>query len=479
MNIHILKQQGLSIRKIAAVLGVSRNAVRRALRAKTVPTGSRRRLRGVKLSPYTAQIGAWMRDDAKRHWTAERIFDELQTLGYDGGRTVLKEYVATVRPRKPTMGEARFYVKPGQQMQVDWGEMGRVSIGGVERKVYAFVAIMAWSRALFICATTDMQLLTWLDCHRRAFEFFGGVPREVLIDNLKTGVASRAGKTIQWHASYNELAVGFGFRPLAHFPMRPKTKGRVERIVRFARERFFAGREIADLSQTNLEALQWLRERANTRVHRITRERPCDRFEIERAALAPLHEYDVVLEQTRIADAYGLVNVKGVRYSVPAMHARKPAIVQVRVDSLRILIDGEIVAQHGYPAPGVRLVQDPKHLPPKPEPRHDAFTRLGNLVTERLGEIGRQYVHEVERKAPHAPLAILREILERHDEYGTAVLQSALQSVLEFEIVKRGTVSRLCERFGAIPGLNLTTTGVLPQIHVEQRHLSVYDGTAA
>jgi transposase len=101
-------------------------------------------------------------------------------------------------------------------LQVDWGEMGVLSIGGVERKLYAFVAIMAWSRQLFVCFTTDMQLLNWLDCHRRAFEFFGGVPSEVLIDNLKTGVLSRAGGTVRWHPSYEALAVGYGFRPSSY-----------------------------------------------------------------------------------------------------------------------------------------------------------------------------------------------------------------------------------------------------------------------
>ncbi len=124
-----------------------------------------------------------MSDKVTSKWTAERIFDELQERGYVGGRTVVKEYVRAHRPRPAPMGEARFYVKPGQQLQVDWAEMGVVSIDGVQRRLYAFVAIMAWSRALFVCCTTDMQLLTWLDCHRRAFEFFGGVPSEVL--NLK------------------------------------------------------------------------------------------------------------------------------------------------------------------------------------------------------------------------------------------------------------------------------------------------------
>jgi transposase len=181
-------------------------------------------------------------------WTAERVFDELRDRGYKGGRTVVKDFVREHRPRKVAPAEARFHVKPGQQMQVDWAEMGVVTIEGVARKLYAFVAIMAWSRALFVRFSTDMKLLTWLDCHRRAFEYFGGVPSEVLIDNLKTGVLSRAGGTVRFHPAYESMAIGYDFRPIAHFPMRPKTKGRVERIVRFVRQGFFEDRgAIADL----------------------------------------------------------------------------------------------------------------------------------------------------------------------------------------------------------------------------------------
>ncbi len=480
MDYHILKQQGLSIRKIAALRGVSRNAVRRGLRSSAPPTGKRQRAKGVALEPYSAQIAAWLSDEVTSKWTAERIFDELQERGYVGGRTVVKEYVRAHRPRPAPMGEARFYVKPGQQLQVDWAEMGVVSIDGVQRRLYAFVAIMAWSRALFVCCTTDMQLLTWLDCHRRAFEFFGGVPSEVLIDNLKTGVLSRAGGTVRWHPQYEAIAVGYGFRPIAHFPMRPKTKGRVERIVRFVRERFFVGRTVVlDLENINAEALQWLQERANRRVHRITRERPCDRFTIERSALQPVREYDVVLEATRVADAYGLVSIDGVRYSIPARYARRPVTLQCRPKCLTFIVDGEVVAQHPYPAYGVRLVQDPQHLPPPPSPRHERFALLAEAIVERLGETGRRYVHAVELKAPHAPLGMLREVLERYDEYNVTVVAAALESLLQFSIVKRGTLSTLCQRFGATPRVILPTAASFPHVEVEQRKLAVYDEFAA
>jgi transposase len=314
--------------------GVSRNAVRRALRSITPPLGKRRRDKGVKLTPFTDMIDAWLRDQVTAQWTTTRIMDELQERGYDGGYTVLREYVRDRRPQAPRMAEARFLVKPGQQVQIDWGEMGEVCIGGITRKVYAFIAILAWSRTLFVRFTTDMELLTWLDCHRRAFMFFGGVPEEALIDNLKTGVDSRAGKTVRWNAKYEELSVAMGFRPIAHFPMRPKTKGRVERIVRFVRERFFVGRVLSDLDSFNAEAESWLFKRANNRVHRITRERPCDRFEIERKALHAVPDYDIVLEEKRMADAYALVSFKGARYSVPPQYARRPLTGKRRLEAV-------------------------------------------------------------------------------------------------------------------------------------------------
>jgi len=134
------------------------------------------------------------------------------------------DYLRRVRPKPAAQAKARFYVKPGQQVQSDWAEMGPVPIGGVMTKVYVFAAILAWSRALFVRFTTDMQLLTWLDCHCRTFEYFGGATREVLIDNLKVGAESRAGGTVRWNSKYQELALALGFIQLAHFQCVQKRK---------------------------------------------------------------------------------------------------------------------------------------------------------------------------------------------------------------------------------------------------------------
>jgi transposase len=477
VEIHHLRQQGLSIRKIAGVVGKSRNAVRRALRSAAPPTGKRSRAQGIKLEPYFPLIKQWLRDPVKTHWTAERIFNELTAHGYVGGRTVVKTYVRKHRPRPVKSAEARFYVKPGQQMQVDWAELGVHAVDGVARKLYVFVAIMAWSRQLFVHFTTDMHLLSWLDCHCRAFAYFGGVPAEVLIDNLKTGVVSRAGGTVRWQKDYEQLSVAYGFRPIAHFPRRPKTKGRVERIVRFVRQNFFEGREFTSLDDLNERARTWLRSRANDRIHRVTRERPADRFSIERAALQPLAEYEPFLEEPRVADAYALVSVNGVRYSVPPMYARTPVTLHLQPSEFSVLISGKAIVRHAYAKPGVRLVQLPEHLPPKPKPRHEQFTAIGERITVILGELGARYVNAVERKAPHAPVAILREVLERLAEFDHQVVVKALETLLEFQVIKRGELSRLCYRFGS-PTPALSTVAALPTLRVERRSLAVYDALA-
>jgi hypothetical protein len=357
--------------------------------------------------------------------------------------------------------------------------MGVVTIGGAQRKLYVFVAIMAWSRALFIRFTTDMQLLNWLDCHLRAFAFFGGVPQEVLIDNLKTGVESRAGGNVRWHPKYKELAVACGFRPIAHFSMRPKTKGRVERIVRFVRQRFFEGRKVADVEQFDLEALQWLSTRANVRVHRITRERPCDRFAIERESLRPLPKYDLVIEEPRVADPYALVSVDGVRYSIPPAFARQRLILQRRPHDLTFIVGGQIVKRHPYAKLGQRLVQDPADLPPAIKPRHERFANLGDLLIDHFGQLGRSYVDLIEATAPHAPLALINEVLEREHEYGGELVAAVLESLVQYSIVKRGAVSKLCHRFGTSPRVDVTPLGSsIPHIEVERRPLSVYDGVS-
>jgi hypothetical protein len=153
--------------------------------------------------------------------------------------------------------------------------------------------------------------------------------------------------------------------------------------------------------------------------------------------------------------------------------------MQRRPDSLTFVVDGTAIVGHAWAKPGVRLVQLSEHLPPKPRPRHERFVSLGDRVAESFGELGRRYVDAVERRAPHAPLAILREVCEREAEFGQPIVAAVIENLLQFKVIKRGTLSRLCYRFGRLPTLNVTPLTRLPDITVERRDLALYDGPAA
>ena len=146
---------------------------------------------------------------------------------------------------------------------------------------------------------------------------------------------------------------------------------------------------------------------------------------------------------------------------------------------MRFVLDGQVLAVHQRAVAGKRLVQNTEHLPPKPQPRHERFEQLGSAVVERFGDLGERYVAAVEKRAPHAPLAILREVIERENEYEPSVVAAGMDSLLRFGIIKHGVLSTLCYRFGATPKLPKISVGQLPQIDVEQRSLSIYDEAAA
>ena len=173
-----------------------------------------------------------------------------------------------------------------------------------------------------------------------------------------------------------------------------------------------------------------------------------------------------------------LVSCDGVRYSVPANLARAEITMQRRPDGLSFLVDGAVVARHSYAKPGVRLVQSKEHLPPKPQPRHERFAQLGDRVAESFGELGRSYAVQIERRAPHAPLALLREVLQGEAEFGRPIVAAVIESLLHFGVFKRGTLPRLCYRFGTIPKTTDAPTESIPKIDVEKRSLSIYDEMA-
>jgi transposase len=333
-----LKQQGLSIRAIARQLDIDRNTVRRALRREGLPHYTRTTRRASKLDPYKPYLQR--RLDECPELTAVRLYQEIQAQGYPGRCSILRAFVRPLRQEHRRLGQltVRFETAPGEQGQVDWGHFGRIAHQGRWYPLYGFVMVLGYSRMLFVHFTTTQRLETFLRCHLRAFEAFGGSPRELLYDNAKTVVLARpdlraeaAGQAPHWHPKFLDFAGYYGFTPRLCRPYRARTKGKVERMIRYVRESFFTGCHVADLEDLNRQAALWCETVANARVHATTGEVPAVRW--RREALLPLSGrplYDTSVMVPRRVSRECLVAYEGNHYSVPYPYGGRPVLLRVR-----------------------------------------------------------------------------------------------------------------------------------------------------
>jgi transposase len=223
VDIVSLHRQGLSIRAISKRMGVSRNTVRAALRRGRPPVRAAQSRPTSKLEPFKDYLVTRLTEFPEL--SAEALYDEIRGLGYDGGRSILKEFTLPyrVRRREPVV---RFETPPGRQAQVDWAHLGTHFLSGRPTPLYLFVMILSFSRALYAEVTTSMDLETFLTCHVRAFESFGGMPEEILYDNARTVVTSRTVAGPVFHPGLLDLAGRYGFAPRVCRPYGRKPRER-------------------------------------------------------------------------------------------------------------------------------------------------------------------------------------------------------------------------------------------------------------
>jgi transposase len=295
MELAVLGKHGTSIRELARMTGRSRNTVRRYLRGgDTAATRKAAPKRAEKLDPFKPYIDGRLEAAAPDRIPAAVLFREIKARGYSGGETRLKQFVRGLVPVPPSPPIVRFETEPGHQMQADWATVGR---GADVLKV--FIATLGWSRASYVEFCDDERVETLIGCHERALLAFGGVPKEVLYDNMKTVIIERNayGRGVhRFHSGFLDYAKHTGFLPRLCHPYRAQTKGKVERFIGYLKGSFWVP-FVASMRQTGLRpdkpaanaaVARWPREVANARVHATTGEVPAERLPIETASLQAL-----------------------------------------------------------------------------------------------------------------------------------------------------------------------------------------------
>lgn len=347
--IHMIREkadQGKSAYAISGELGIAENTAKKYIneRGVSVRHGLCGRKKCSKLDPFKPQIELFL---SQGILNCTVIYERLQGCGYEGGITILKDYVRNFRPARKGKAVERYETLPGKQVQMDWGILHYLDEDRKIHKVPAFVMIMGNSRAKYVEFTKRCDFYSLVRCIVNAFEYFGGVPETVLTDHMKTVVLGAQGGKAIFHSGFSEFAADMGFVPKLCRVRRPQTKGKVERLVHYVKDNFLPGRRFTDLADLNRQVLDWCRQ-VDSKVHSTTGEIPLKALAKE--PLLPLPDENILESyrwETRKVTKDGYVSYDGVKYGVPWEYSNHE--VRIRV------LNGKFEAYDGE----VRIAQLP------------------------------------------------------------------------------------------------------------------------
>ena len=379
---------------------------------------------------------------------ASRLFEMVKARGYPGRGDHFRRVVGRLRPKKAAEAFQRLRTMPGEQAQVDWAHFGKLQIGRAQRPLWAFVMVLSFSRRLFLRFFPGASMPFFLRGHVEAFADFGGVPRVLLYDNLKSAVLERHGDAIRFHPTLVELSAHYRFEPRPVAVARGNEKGRVERAIRYVRDAFFAARAFTDLADLNRQAHDWTSTAAVDRPWVEDRSRTVRQaFDDERGVLVPLPDEPFPshdrLEVEVGKTPYARFDLND--YSVPHDRVQRTLVVLADLNTIRVADGNDVVATHVRSWDRGQQIEDKAHVERLVEEKrrareHRGFDRLAKaarssqaflrLVAERGGNLG-------------STTARLLQIL---DAAGAAELEEALVEALERDTVHIGAVRQIVDR---------------------------------
>jgi transposase len=403
-RIRKLAARGLGAKRIARLLGVSRNSVRRYLAG--APVGHQERPAARRLDAAALREAQELFETVAEG-NAVVIQQELAAQGTHVPLRTLQRAVAPLRQerRAAALAAVRFETPPGQQLQIDFGEK-LVRIAGQLVKVYLMTAVLGYSRRLYARAFLAQRQDDWLEGLDGAFRHLGGLTERVLCDNASPLVIAHDRRTgeVVWNPGFEAFCRDRGLSAVACRPRRARTEGKIERGVGYVKHNALAGRRFASFEELQAHPARWMVTVADQRVHGTTRERPAVRFErAERPALRPLPSRPLAVRTRRLKRRVStdcFVDIDTVRYSVPYHHVRETVEVVVEVERVEVYLRGARIARHARSYEPHAIVRDPAHFEglfrrgaPRPttaEPPEDPVARPLTISAE-LVEGGRPW----------------------------------------------------------------------------------------
>jgi len=343
-EIHRLKDMMFSKRQIAQTLNLDRSTVNKYLKHPDIVYKPRQR-RSSKLDSYRPFIKEIVSQYPKVK--APVVLRQIQEKGFDGEITIVRDYLKHLR-HNVVSKEAfiRFESGPGQQIQIDWGHFASLSYGNSSRKLYALAIIESHSRMLYVIFTHSQKQEILHQSLVEAFGYFGGTPKEIVVDNMLTAVTERVGSMVRFNASFLNFLRPFSITPVACNIRSPHEKGKIENSIKYLRYNFWPLRTFTNLDDVNHQVMEWLDITANQRLHQTTGEIPAHR--LIKNALKPLPD---PLPDFRETETLKVYKDFGVRfdtnvYTIPPRLVGKSITLKADSRTLAIFYKEKLVAKH-------------------------------------------------------------------------------------------------------------------------------------
>lgn len=470
------EQQGLNYSQIAQCLALDHRTVAKWANEKHYqPRKSPQR--ASKLDPYKNDI---VRMLEKHPFSAMQILTRIHQDGYDGGYSILKEYVRKVRPKK-TKAFLKLCFAPGECAQVDWGSYGSIAVGGTHRRLSFFVMVLCHSRMMYVAFTVSQTMEHFLACHQDAFQFFGAVPQKVMVDNLKSAVLRRiVGQAPVFNPRYLDFAHHYGFAIVPCAVGKGNEKGRVESGVGYVKKNLLSGLDIPDFKIIKPIADHWLDTVANVRVHGETGKRPIDMFQQEKGALLPLppQPYDVaVIKQVRASRQFR-ITVDANHYSVPAQLAGVNLTLKQYPDRICIYHEDNLVARHARCYDRKKDFEHPDHpkalLAQRKKARDQKIFMRFLALSDKAQDYYRQLVDRRMNPAHH-----IRQIVALSEIYTPEQVQRAIDDAFAFKAFSCEYIANLLQQRSRpskeLGALHLTRRSDLLDLTLPNPDMNIYN----
>jgi transposase len=468
---------------IAAELGVHHDAVRGAIEAERfIRPGAV--LRASMLDAYKPFVAETLEQHPRLR--ATRLFEMVRDRGYRGSVVQLRRHVATIRPT-PREAFLRLVTLPGEQAQVDWGHFGTIRVGHAKRPLSCFVMVLSWSRAVFARFALDQTLESFMRGHVEAFAAFGGVPRTILYDNLKSVVLDRAGDHVRFNESMLLMAGHYHFAPKPCAPYRGNEKGKVERTIQYLRHGFFAARRFSSVEDLNAQLAEWIKRVAHAR--KVPGD-PAGRLvsaalEEERPLLLalPEHPWNCELVKPVASGKQPYIRFDRNDYSIPHWLAGKPLTLVASETLVRLTNGSHVFATHARSYDEKQVIEDPAHIEELAREKRRAHELRGRDRLRAACPSADAFVEALALRGEHLGGQVSR-LLKLLDRYDKAELEAALKDALARGAIGAASVAHVLDQRARAQRRAPVLDVVLPddprvrELHVTPHALDTYDSLA-